>query len=90
MGSRSIVSRHWHVTENTPGYLPESDPFVTRSRSQARRHAIELRSGLRELGYRVVTGSIAEGTVWLAQGTEDLGRVVEIIECSDPSCEVTS
>jgi hypothetical protein len=85
---RRIGVKHYHVVENTPGYLPESDePMTFTSRRAAERYAAELAAELRELGYRT-SGSARSGCISAERDSDDLGRVVEIIDCDDADCEV--
>jgi len=80
------------VVENTPGYLPESEPVEFDNRADAIEYAKELLDELvaeieEEGGQAVRTTEIA-GSLWsvvrtFTDGTaeaRDLGRVVEIIE----------
>ena len=71
---------HYHVVENTPGYLPESDPYTTTSRRDAERYAAQLAAELREEGYRVRG---ARGDYYAERDADDLGRVVEVMPCLD-------
>ena len=83
-----MARKHYHVVENTPGYLPDSDepsPVFTR-RDEAGRYAYELAQELRDSGY-VVCGNQRDGY----RGEDrskmyDLGRVIEIIPCTEEEC----
>ena len=81
--------RHWHVVENTPGYLPDSEPYTTASVGSARAYAQELADGYRQDSdgnYRVV-GNHRDGYgISDRDRTHDLGRVIEIIECRESVC----
>lgn len=68
----------WVVTENTPGYLPDSEPAGFKLKSEALRYAADLASDLREAGYRV-TGSRGFYNAWDDSKIADLGRVVETV-----------
>jgi hypothetical protein len=81
--TRIVPSRHFHVVENSPGYLPESDPLITRSKRAARAYAKTLAEDLREAGYRV-TGNQEDG--YSAERSPADHRVVEIVECHDALC----
>ena len=80
---------HWHVVENTPGYLPESEPYVTASVESARACAQDLADGYRQDpdGDYLVVGNRRDGYVISdRERTHDLGRVIEIIECNESVC----
>lgn len=79
-----MPKRHYHVCENTPGCLPESDPYVTTSRKQAGNYAYDLAQELRIEGYDV-TGNKRDG-YYGELSPNDLGRVIDIIECYDDRC----
>jgi hypothetical protein len=83
MADGPILSRHYHVIENSPGYLPESDPLVTRSKREARAYAKTLAHDLREAGYRVAHNH-QDG--YSADRSPADCRVIEIIECCDAQC----
>jgi hypothetical protein len=77
---------HWHVIENTPGYLPESEPFVTEDRQEAESYARDLAEELREeYGRRNVRGNARDG-YYASRGANDLGRVIEVTECFEAGC----
>lgn len=75
----------WHVVENTPGYLPDSEPMCFKSRRAAKSAAAGLARELREDGYRTY-GSAKIGIIQAERDEHDLGRVIEILECED-ACE---
>lgn len=77
--------RHYHVTENTPGYLPENvdNPAVFSSKRSAQSYAYSLAQELREEGYRV---SGSEGDYYAELSSSDLGRAIETTAC-DGECE---
>ena len=77
---------HYHVIENTPGYLPESEPYVCRKAGDARAYLADLAYSLREDGYKRQSGSLRAGYLEFAQGSDDLGRVIEMIPCDDAAC----
>lgn len=81
------MKRHWHVVENTSGYMPESEPITCMTRKKVNKVRRYLVDSLKEEGYRVV--SSGTDLVRLERGFNDLGRVVDVIECDD-NCEVTA
>lgn len=76
---------HYHVVENTPGYLPDSDPSTHTSRLNAERDAAELARQLREDGYHT-RGSARSGQIYAERDARDLGRVIEVIPCAESDC----
>ena len=80
-----MPKRHYHVVENTPGYMPDSDPGTFTSRRAAVSYAVSLGRELREQGY-TVTGR--DGDYYGEQSASDLGRVIETNECHEAECEV--
>lgn len=76
-------TKHYHVVENTPGYLPDSEPATFTSRRAAVAYAFELVGQLREDGYKV-TGR--DGDYYAERDASDLGRAIETMECDD-ECE---
>jgi len=86
-----MTRQHYHVVENTPGYMPEDDsPAICTSRREAEQRAAELGRQLRDEGYRRISGSASGGLAYYETSDKmyDLGRVVEIIPCRDTACEV--
>ena len=79
------MKRHYHVIENTPGYLPDSDPYITTRRADAERVASSLARELREDGYKT-WGSARSWSIHAERDSSDLGRVIEIVECTDDLC----
>jgi len=75
--------RIWLVIENTPGYLPETDPMPFWTRKEAESYARSLKEELRDLGYKVY-GSAKRGYYYAQLHENDLGRVIEIVKCEDP------
>ena len=71
---------HYHVCENTPGYLPDSDPATFTSKRDAMAYARSLASELRDDGYHV-RGS--HGNYYGELDANDLGRVIETSPCQD-------
>jgi hypothetical protein len=66
------------VIENTPGYLPDSEPVEFTNKHDAYSYAADLAKELSEMGYNVV-GKNGE---YLAQHPDreyDLGRVIETV-----------
>ena len=89
-----MARRHYHVVENTPGYLPDSDdPAIFTSRRAAERYASSLAQELRTMyldhgePYHL-SGSARNGIIYGERDEADLGRVIEIIDCVEPDCLV--
>ena len=105
------MTRHYHVIENTPGYLPDTDqpPFAYTSRRAAESYAKDLADEYREHGefvkrwHRPRFGEPFMAEVWVPEyrisgnrrdgyfiedrtRMHDLGRVVDIVECSEAQC----
>jgi hypothetical protein len=80
---------HYHVVENVPGYMPETDPDTCTTRREAEQCALERAKRYREDwdgNYRI-TGNKRDGyTISDLHRTHDLGVVIEISECTDPQC----
>lgn len=83
---------HYHVVENTPGYLPDSDmPSTYPTKHAAQDAAQELADGYRNDfdNEYIVTGNKRDGyEIDAPEKMYDLGRVIEIIPCAD-NCEVS-
>lgn len=78
-----VKRRRYTVVENTPGYLPDSEPAVFTTKRAAQQYARDLARELRELGYRVY-GNMREGYYAERPDNEyDLGRVISITEVYD-------
>ena len=75
---------HYHVIENTPGYLPESEPATFTNKREAGQYAYSLARELREAGYSV-SGNQSDG-YYGEMHSNDLGRVIEITECQESDC----
>lgn len=80
------------VTENTPGYLPESEPVEFEEQDEARVYASDLQSRLMDEifdagGTPVVSGSFAQEDIEVhisdSMREHDLGRVISIMESED-------
>lgn len=73
------------VVENTPGYLPESDPFFTESKSEAHERMKELAAELEDEGFRRTGGSAKQGLIYYRSeaGHE---RVIDMDKVSDGPC----
>lgn len=76
------------VIENTPGYLPESEPAEFEDIETARGYAAELAAELEEMGYRVIESvSNQYGALWRLERDDtvapDLGRVIEIVPAEE-------
>lgn len=79
--------KHYHVIENTPGYLPDSDdPGTFSSRRAAGAYATELARELRDTGYHGRTDFARSGYGHLERDARDLGRSIEIITCHETDC----
>lgn len=65
------------VVENTPGYLPESEPIEHDNMSSCQLTIREIINELKELGYHVVVRTTTY--VYLERNARDLGRVIEIL-----------
>ena len=83
--SRSMKSRHprrhYVVIENTPGYLPESEPATFRSKAAAQSYMLDLQSELREQGFHRSYGSSKEGYIEMIEKSKHaLPRVIEMTE----------
>lgn len=84
-----MTRQHYHVVENTPGYLPEDEnPLVTTNRRAAEAYAAILGRELREQGYHRTGGSAREGLMYFELNADDLGRVIEIMPCTEADCIV--
>lgn len=77
------MARHYHVTETTPGYLPDSEPATFTNRKRAVSYAFSLVRELREDDYKV-TGR--DGDYYGETYAGDLGRAIETIECFEDDC----
>ena len=75
---------HYHVIENTPGYMPESDPYIATSLKDAGDYALSLARELREGGY-IVSGTKRTG-YYGERDSHDLGRVITISDCYEQEC----
>ena len=75
---------HYHVIENTPGYLPDSEPLCFRTAKAAQHYAHTLASSLREEGYQV-SGTMQNG-YYAERSAQDLGRVIEIVAMDGEPC----
>lgn len=83
---------HFHIVENTPGYLPESDPIMTRTRAEAHRALVERARTYREdqadlprRERRTGVGSARSGGYAFQRPGDpyDLGYVIELVACAD-------
>lgn len=66
------------VIENTPGYMPESNPEVFTNLRDAHQFAAWLAKELREMGY-TVRGSAKSGYYYAELSPDVPGRVIEIV-----------
>jgi hypothetical protein len=74
------------VVENTPGYLPDSDPMECEDIEEAKAVAEGLADELEDEGY-TVNGN-EEGTLYYGeQNDDDIGRVIEVIEIPDGAAD---
>ena len=77
---------HYHVVENTPGYMPEEEyPAVFSNLRQSGAYALDLARELRSDGYHV-TGNMRSG-YYAERDSGDLGRVITIDSCYESDCE---
>ncbi len=72
------------VVENTPGYLPESEPADFEEYADAVAYANELADELEEQGYVTDRSWASRDNYYAIQATtseriHDLGRVIEVI-----------
>ena len=72
--------RHYHVIENTPGYMPDTEGSTHTNRREAESYAASLARELREDGYKI-DGSARRGYLYAERDNWDLGRVIEINDC---------
>lgn len=79
------MRQHYHVIENTPGYLPDSEPATFTNRREANRYAAGLAAELREDGYHVY-GSAESGLYSAERSASDLGRAIEVTPCTESDC----
>lgn len=77
---------HYHVIENTPDYLPDSmdNPAIFENISDATVYAHELVNELIDQCYEC-SGDSNSG-YYCELDADDLGRNIEIIECSEQDC----
>lgn len=69
---------HYHVVENTPGYMPDTEPSTWRTEKEAEAEAASLAKELQEQGYRVRR---TQNGYYAERDDDDLGRVIEILYC---------
>jgi len=81
-----FVATHYHVVENTPGYLPDSDPEMFSSLRSAVAYAAGLARELREDGYHGRTAFLRDRSGYLERDSRDLGRSIEILSCCELAC----
>jgi hypothetical protein len=82
IGRAQHGARRYSVVENTPGYMPDSDPATFHTRSEATAYAVSLVNEYREDSMSRVTGSAKEGS-WQIEdlaAISDLGRVIEVVD----------
>lgn len=80
-----MARSHYHVVENTPGYLPDHKPECFSNFPSAARYASEIARQLRDDGYNVV-GTPQVG-YYAERDASDLGRAIEIWPTDEP-CDV--
>ncbi len=74
---------HYHVCENTPGYLPDSDPHIFDSKEEAREFALDSACEMQEQKYRITVESPDR---YICRGKEGQAtRVIEVTGCE--GCE---
>lgn len=74
--------RHYHVHENTPGCLPESEGLTTVDLGAAREFAYDTAIELQDQGYRA--GAPDADFYRCTKG--DSVRVVEVVPCERAEC----
>ena len=70
----------WIVTENTPGYLPDSEPAAFDEYVDALRYMHELGDELVESGMKLVSVNDVSMELTDPEKIHDLGRTIEILE----------
>lgn len=80
MGKGGMMAKYI-VIENTPGYLPESEPIECESFDDAMSVFKETIRELLDSDYNIVIQ--IEGYAYLERNANDLGRVIEITESED-------
>jgi len=89
---------HYHIIENTPGYLPDSDPYIVDTEEEAREAIKDIvsqweeeRSQLEDETEDISTSD--DGlSAWMDSRSDymhDLGRVASAELCLDAECEWT-
>jgi hypothetical protein len=71
----------YSVVENTPGYMPDSDPEAFETRKHAEAYAVSLANEYRDDAEYKVHGNAKDG--YAIEDTtkfEDLGRVIEVVD----------
>lgn len=77
---------HYHVVENTPGYLPDSEPACFRTLRGAQDYARQLAQELRDEDYHVFGNASDVGYYEAVRDADDLGRRIEIVEMDGQPC----
>lgn len=96
MTAEKRAAVHYHVVENTPGYLPDSDDqTLFETEQDAIKYADELTDELVEVIEELLPddqhASVAgRGTGFVMVGDpskiHDLGRVISVIACTEQEC----
>ena len=79
------MPRGYHVIENTPGYMPESEPAHFNNKRDAQAYMAELARELRADGYHV-SGNQRTG-YYAERSRADLGRVIALWDCEEDACQ---
>lgn len=84
MGADERGNTMFTVIENTPGYLPDSEPDTFDTFDDAKAYADELIESLVDDGFNWDSDLLEPGTyygAWLSDPskTHDLGRVIEVL-----------
>lgn len=79
------MPRGYHVIENTPGYMPDSEPAHFNNKRDAQAYMAALARELRADGYHV-SGNQRSG-YYAEQDASDLGRVIEMWPCEEEECQ---
>ena len=73
---------HYHVVENSPGCLPESDQTICATRKDAEQAAASRARELRTDGWDVL-GKASDGYYFACRPLDSMEQVIEIIRCTE-------
>jgi hypothetical protein len=79
-----VRTTHYHIIENTPGYMPDSEPADFTNRGIAQSYMAQLARELREDGYKV-SGNRRIG-YYAERDSRDLGRSIVMHICHEQFC----